>query len=543
MIVIIPLGGIGTRFKDDGYQTPKALIDVLGIPIISYLLDNLNTTLLDYIFIPYNYEYKRFCFENYLTDRYPTINFKFFCLEKNTRGAAETIKIGIDHLQESRNVPVLCLDSDSFYLCDVIKNWDGKNCIFSFEDFDANAPFSYIKFNDNHKVISIVEKQKISNHACCGAYGFESIQELYQYATKIIIDNLTQKSEFYISGVIQQMLKDQKHFEYNAVDRQKFIQLGVPKDIEKYSISMCEEQIKLNKYNTTLHVYGHSNFHVHILHLNNTYFFCKSSTNYEDSIRLSRQIQKQTQYRNLFQFLIPEVFYEVPKTNTKIDQRYFLMKYLNNSITCFQYLIENSHSVLDTIFSFIINVIDTFIHHSIYIHVDREILLDKLLNIKTNLTKIKSVFHQEEYEFLQKKIQNLENQTDNVCKVAIPVGYCHGDLTLSNMLFDLMKHDIYLIDFLDSFVETPLFDIIKIRQDTKNFWSLNMIKQTIDQNKVRIALHHLDNKIDTYFQKYEFYNNNSVYEYFETLNHLRVLQYCKSEKIKSHILQCLKFQS
>ena len=42
MIVIIPIGGTGQRFKENGYNFPKALISVCEKPIISYLMDNLN---------------------------------------------------------------------------------------------------------------------------------------------------------------------------------------------------------------------------------------------------------------------------------------------------------------------------------------------------------------------------------------------------------------------------------------------------------------------------------------------------------------------
>ena len=42
MIIIIPLGGTGERFKQNGYKKPKALINVFGKPILYYLLDNLN---------------------------------------------------------------------------------------------------------------------------------------------------------------------------------------------------------------------------------------------------------------------------------------------------------------------------------------------------------------------------------------------------------------------------------------------------------------------------------------------------------------------
>jgi len=91
MIIIIPIGGIGKRFKNNGFDNPKALINVNEKTVISYLLDNLNTINIKYIFIPYNIEYKEYNFEDFLIKKYPNINFKFLCLESDTRGAAEKI--------------------------------------------------------------------------------------------------------------------------------------------------------------------------------------------------------------------------------------------------------------------------------------------------------------------------------------------------------------------------------------------------------------------------------------------------------------------
>jgi len=54
MIIIIPISGIKRRFKKNNYKKPKALININEKPLISYLLDNLNTNNIKYIFIPYN---------------------------------------------------------------------------------------------------------------------------------------------------------------------------------------------------------------------------------------------------------------------------------------------------------------------------------------------------------------------------------------------------------------------------------------------------------------------------------------------------------
>tara|TARA_Y100001958_G_C21247633_1_gene579219 strand:- start:5988 stop:7892 length:1905 start_codon:yes stop_codon:yes gene_type:complete len=228
MIIFIPIGGIGQRFKENGYKNPKALINIYGKPIISYLLDNLNTDNIDYIFIPYNKEYKQYRFEDFLIKNYPNIHFKFYCLENNTRGAAETINIGINKLNEERDIPVLCLDSDNFYTCDIISQWNGENCVFSFEDENKNPIYSYVKTNENNEIIDIKEKDKISNNACTGAYGFRSINYLKKYTSKIIKENITQKSEFYTSGVIKQMISEGQTFKNQTILRSSFICLGTP---------------------------------------------------------------------------------------------------------------------------------------------------------------------------------------------------------------------------------------------------------------------------------------------------------------------------
>ena len=234
MIIFIPIGGVGQRFKENGYEKPKALINIYGKPIISYLLDNLNTDNIDYIFIPYNKEYKNYRFEDFLIKNYPNIHFKFYCLENNTRGAAETINIGINNLNEERNIPVLCLDCDSFYTNDIISQWNGENCIFSFEDKNENPIYSYVKTNDDNVIVDIKEKEKISNNACTGAYGFKSINEFKKYTSKIIENNIMQKSEFYTSGVIKEMINNGVVFNNKTILQSNFICLGTPLQLKLF---------------------------------------------------------------------------------------------------------------------------------------------------------------------------------------------------------------------------------------------------------------------------------------------------------------------
>jgi hypothetical protein len=54
--------------------------------------------------------------------------------------------------------------------------------------------------------------------------------------------------------------------------------------------------------------------------------------------------------------------------------------------------------------------------------------------------------------------------------IGVPLGPCHGDLTLSNVIWSPTL-GLVLIDFLATFLESPLQDLAKISQDLEFGWS------------------------------------------------------------------------
>jgi Ser/Thr protein kinase RdoA (MazF antagonist) len=54
--------------------------------------------------------------------------------------------------------------------------------------------------------------------------------------------------------------------------------------------------------------------------------------------------------------------------------------------------------------------------------------------------------------------------------IKVPVGPCHGDLTLSNIILSPTT-GVILIDFLDTFIDSPLQDVAKLNQDFLCGWS------------------------------------------------------------------------
>lgn len=118
----------------------------------------------------------------------------------------------------------------------------------------------------------------------------------------------------------------------------------------------------------------------------------------------------------------------------------------------------------------------------------------------------------------------------------IPIGLCHGDLTFSNVLFN--GNNYYLIDFLDSFVETPLQDIVKIRQDTRYYWSQLMYTKRYDAVRLRIVCDKIDHEIDSYFRgKYQWYADN--YTSLQLMNILRILPYSHEAGVVKYLKNIL----
>lgn len=112
----------------------------------------------------------------------------------------------------------------------------------------------------------------------------------------------------------------------------------------------------------------------------------------------------------------------------------------------------------------------------------------------------------------------------------IPIGTCHGDFTFSNMLFSATDR-IYLFDFLDSFIESPIIDIVKIRQDTRFHWSVEIDDHLESYKKAKVIqiLNYIDDKICVMTEN--FGNEFKLwYTYLEVFNLLRIMPYVTEQK-------------
>lgn len=282
-----------------------------------------------------------------------------------------------------------------------------------------------------------------------------------------------------------------------------------------------------------LDIQGHSGCDIVIVHEDNDLFIHKSTHDPGYVPRLVNQANKQIaaskiEYQNI---RVPKVF-EVEKSDSSatIKMEYI---YSRNYIEHFE---QAGFEQIKYLIGAIKYFIDLEINNSQMQTVPSRILTDKMADVARKVEKNNHLKDDAEALDLVRQSSEVMN---SVGDMVMPVGMCHGDLTFSNILFN--GNNYYLIDFLDSFIESPLLDIVKIRQDTAYLWSTLMYNKPFDKVRLSIISEKIDTAIDEYFTgKYQWYKE--YYMPLQLMNFLRILQYGHDDKVIAYLKRVISSQ-
>lgn len=276
-----------------------------------------------------------------------------------------------------------------------------------------------------------------------------------------------------------------------------------------------------------LKVKGHSGCQIDIISEEAGLYVYKSTADPKYLERLALQARKQqdagkTKYQHI---RIPEIVsLEQTATETIVKMPYI---YSKNFIEFFE---QAGFEQIDYLINAITYFIDDEIANSPVQKVSASIFQTKMDEIKGKCSK-NPIFKGDA------ETMELLDGAEVVFKslpeyVEIPVGVCHGDLTFSNILFN--GNNYYLIDFLDNFIETPLQDICKLRQDTAYRWSQLMYTKKFDAVRLHIICDNIDKAIDAHFSgKYEWYGQ--YYHIMQLMNILRIFPYAKEQRVVDYL--------
>ena len=246
----------------------------------------------------------------------------------------------------------------------------------------------------------------------------------------------------------------------------------------------------------------------------------KFSSNIDYNNRLIAQATKQRNFDNEI-LNAPRVIQD-----GFLDDLYFFdMEYIRGNT-----LSHSIEKLTRTEIDSISKVIASFIKNNIKAGFDNDI--DTHSNVMKKIDSIHSSIKDKDTNEL---LQNAFNLIRSSNFSEIKPGVCHGDLTFENII--ITKQNIYLIDFLDTFLETPLADVSKLFQDLIVGWSFRekILKGSINENE-QIKIHYFKNSLCENIKQTVNWEYVNIYLIIDLL---RIIPYTKQREIYKFILEAI----
>lgn len=280
-----------------------------------------------------------------------------------------------------------------------------------------------------------------------------------------------------------------------------------------------------------IEVKGHSGCQIEIVNGGESLYINKSTHDKSYIFRLYRQAVKQQEAAkaNYQHIRIPEI-YEVKETEEFLSIKMEYV-YSKNFVDYFE---DAGFDQINYFIRALKIFIDSEIEHSKLTIISRKVIVEKFQNVCNKIHSNDFIRNDREVAEILERSSVIFHGIDE--EIKMPVGCCHGDLTFSNILFN--GNNYYLIDFLDSFIESPLLDLVKVRQDSMYGWSRLMYEHDLDEVRMKIISEKIDEEINKYYSRYDWYQK--YYTMFQLMNFLRIIQYAKEEKVVKFLKQVLK---
>lgn len=238
--IVVPMAGRGSRFIQAGYENPKPLIDIYGHPMIEYVTKNVRPKCGHrFIYVCQKEHIDKFGLDKKLREMAPGC--QIVTIDYITEGAACTVLLAKEYFDTED--PLMIVNSDQFVDIDinVYLNSIGDNDGFIMTMPASDPKWSYIKYNENNKVMLVREKEVISNEATVGIYNFRHGADFVKYAQQMIRNNIRVGEEFYVAPVYNEMINAGMKTGFYNIGSNMY-GLGIPEDLEAFmKLGLCKD--------------------------------------------------------------------------------------------------------------------------------------------------------------------------------------------------------------------------------------------------------------------------------------------------------------
>jgi len=236
--ILMPMGGLGSRFAKAGFTTPKPLIKVDGMPMFRKALTSLDDLSVpkEFLFVIRQEHADTLKLDQLIAGALPEA--KVIVIPELTRGAVETAVAAKDYLDQTQ--PLVVMDCDLWFSSEsynqmILKAINKTVPSAGLLTFTSNNPrYSYAKVDGSDNVTETAEKVVISNHAITGAYFFSTAELFINSAIELLGQPLTDTMpEYYLSYLYNILLDHEITVKATYVD--DYASFGTPEELEEYN--------------------------------------------------------------------------------------------------------------------------------------------------------------------------------------------------------------------------------------------------------------------------------------------------------------------
>lgn len=238
LYIVVPMAGRGVRFAEAGYDLPKPLIDVVGRPMISWVVDSLKPGLealslvegIDYrfVFVVLSEHIESFGIDYIIKSLYA--DSIIIALDNVTKGCLCTVLGACEFLDNSgltqMSDSLLVANSDQYFVggLDTLLSCKEDGGVLSFRSDDPAC--SYVCLDESGYISYVAEKVVVSDRANVGVYFFRSLDNFVNYGKEYVSSGSMLNGEFYLAPMMNLMVDAGNRLV--SVDVEEFWGLGTP---------------------------------------------------------------------------------------------------------------------------------------------------------------------------------------------------------------------------------------------------------------------------------------------------------------------------
>ena len=235
MDIVITMAGLGSRFREAGYNVPKYMIEAHGKSLFEWSLLSLKgyTDENTYFYFIVRAEDKASDFINEEAKKLNCNNIRVIELDHTTDGQATTAMLAADYWRKEE--PLMIYNIDTYVEAYEMKASELKGDGFIPCFHAPGDHWSFVSLDENGRAVEVREKQRISDNCTLGAYYFKSCglyEEMYkEYYSS---DANLEKGEKYVAPLYNYMISKGMDIYISIVDFNKVHVLGTPAELKVF---------------------------------------------------------------------------------------------------------------------------------------------------------------------------------------------------------------------------------------------------------------------------------------------------------------------